>query len=78
MLDGMEPPSTTFCVSPQSSTGEVKLSVAGDIIGEFLEHCTHVCVWVCACACVCVGGCGCLSVCVCVSVRERERERERE
>ena len=36
MLDGEEPPSTTFCIPPQPSTGEVKLSFAGDIIGEFL------------------------------------------
>ncbi|XP_065905319.1 AMP deaminase 2-like isoform X3 [Dysidea avara] len=33
MLDEEEPPSTTFYVPPQSSTGEVKLSFAGDIIG---------------------------------------------
>jgi len=40
MLDGEEPPSTTFCI-PQSSTGEVKLSFAGDVIGGFLEYLTN-------------------------------------
>ena len=42
MLDGKEPPSTT---------SEVKLSFAGDVIGEFLEYCIHVGV---CCVCVCV------------------------
>ena len=36
MLDGEEPPSTTFCI-PQSSTGGVKLSFAGDVIGELQQ-----------------------------------------
>ena len=33
MLDGEEPPSTTFCIA-QYSTGKVKLFFAGDVIGE--------------------------------------------
>jgi len=36
MLDGEEPPSTTFCI-PQYSTGEVKLFFAGDVIGELQQ-----------------------------------------
>ena len=47
MLDGEEPPSTTFCL-PQSSTGEVKLSFAGDVIGRSV---VCVCMFVCTCAC---------------------------
>ena len=59
ILDG---PSKILCIPPQSSTVEVKLSFAGNIIGEFLEYCTHVgvsvvCVSVCVCVCLC-------SVCV--------------
>ena len=50
MLDGKETSSTTFCI-PQSCTGEVKLSFAGDVIGEFLEYCTYVDV---CCFCLCV------------------------
>ena len=45
MLDGKEPPSTT---------SEVKLSFAGDVIGEFLEYCVHVGVCCGVCVCVCV------------------------
>ena len=44
MLDGKEPPSTT---------SEVKLSFAGDVIGEFLEYCIHVGVCCGVCVCVC-------------------------
>jgi len=52
MLDGEEPPSTTFCI-PQSSTGEVKLSFAGDVIGNFRSVCMYMCLCVCLCVNVC-------------------------
>jgi len=75
MLDGEEPPSTTFCI-PQSSTGEVKLSFAGDIIGGFLvlpmhgEVCVHACVCIRACVCVCISVmCVWVRMCVCVCMR---------
>ena len=34
MLDGMEPPSTTFCVS--QSSGDIKLSITGDPLGMYV------------------------------------------
>ena len=33
MLDRMEPPSASFCVSQLSSADDMKLSIAGDVIG---------------------------------------------
>ena len=48
MLDREEPPSTTFCL-PQSFSGEVKLSFAGDVIGRSWCVCLYVILYMCIC-----------------------------